>query len=572
MELETRNCQNCKSSFIIEPDDFSFYQKMQVPPPTFCPECRLQRRLAWRNDWHLFKRKDSLTGKDIFSIFPNESPVKVYDKEYWNTDAWDPLDYAKEYDFSESFFEQFKELLLTTPLPSHSLFDIVDCQYCTNANNIKGCYLVCGASLTEDSAYVIWDKGSKKCLDSHMTNTCELSYGNVNTTSCYRTFFCVDCEESQELIFCKDCVGCTSCVGSIALRNKSYHIFNQPYTKEEYIKKLEELNLGSEKSFQLAKQEAYVNWLKYPQKFMHGRQNANVSGDYIYESKNAIHCYRVRGVENSKFVQNILTAPVKDSYDYTNYGDNTELVYESMVVGSGGSNIKFCSQLYPNTRNLTYCLYCNNSSDLFGCISLRNKQYCIFNKQYTKEEYEALVPKIIEHMKITKEYGEFFPALLSPLPYQATAAYEFFPLEEVDANTKGFASYPVNKQSYTVTLPSVNIPDQIQDADESVLKEVVECAHSGSCKHECTGAFRIIQMEFDFCKRMNIPLPRLCPNCRHYERLQLRNLPKYYHRSCQCKIGHLHGDQPCKNEFETSYSPDRPEIVYCEQCYQQEVS
>jgi hypothetical protein len=29
---------------------------------------------------------------------------------------------------------------------------------------------------------------------------------------------------------------------------------------------------------------------------------------------------------------------------------------------------------------------------------LKNKSYCILNKQYTKEEYEKLVSKIIEKM------------------------------------------------------------------------------------------------------------------------------------------------------------------------------
>ena len=33
---ETRVCQNCKKDFVIEPDDFLFYEKMKVPAPTFC--------------------------------------------------------------------------------------------------------------------------------------------------------------------------------------------------------------------------------------------------------------------------------------------------------------------------------------------------------------------------------------------------------------------------------------------------------------------------------------------------------------------------------------------------------
>ena len=373
------------------------------------------------------------------------------------------------------------------------------------------------------------------------------------------------------MILCKDCVGCNSCVASIGLRNKSYCIFNQEYTKEEYLKKLSEFNLGSAQALQKLTSDAYEHWLKYPQKYIHGRQNVNATGDYIYESKNAEQCFRVRGVEDSKFIQNILTGPVKECYDYSNFGDNVELIYESLVVGKGASNIKFCSQLYGNVKDISYSLFCLGSSDLFGCISLRNNNYCILNKQYSKEEYEEIVPKIIEHMKSTGEWGEFFPAWLSPFPYQATGAYEFFPLSEAEAKAKNIQWYPTAKQSYKITLPSAEIPDHIQDIGENILNEVIECAHQGSCNQECTGAFRVVSMEVDFCKRMNIPLPRLCPNCRHYERLQLRNPLSFYNLECMCDLATHEHSGKCQNKFETSYAPDRPEKVYCEKCYQQEV-
>ncbi|USN57480.1 MAG: hypothetical protein H6766_03435 [Candidatus Peribacteria bacterium] len=78
-----------------------------------------------------------------------------------------------------------------------------------------------------------------------------------------------------------------------------------------------------------------------------------------------------------------------------------------------------------------YSFNCDSSSHLFGCIGLRNKSYCIFNKQYTKEEYNALVPKIIEHMKQTGEWGEFFHPSLSPFGYNETVANEYYPVTGV---------------------------------------------------------------------------------------------------------------------------------------------
>jgi len=109
--MENRTCQNCKQEFRIEPDDFGFYEKMKVPPPTWCPECRMIRRMAFRNERLLFRRKDDATGKEIFSGFPPQAPIKVYDREYWWSDAWDSMVYGREYNFSRPFFEQFRDLM-----------------------------------------------------------------------------------------------------------------------------------------------------------------------------------------------------------------------------------------------------------------------------------------------------------------------------------------------------------------------------------------------------------------------------------------------------------------------------
>ncbi len=593
MNPEKRICQSCKKEFVIEPEDFQFYDKIKVPPPTWCPDCRYRRRLSWRNTWHLFKKKDARTGKEIFSIFPEESPVKIYDREFWTSDGWDPLDYGRDYGWDKPFFEQFRDLMLDIPLPAHSVTNLVNCQYCTNANDIKGCYLVRAASFTEDSLYLIWDSGSKRCLESHMTVRCELSYGNVNTTRCYKTFFSVDCEDCQDVVLSKDCIACNSCFGCIGLRNKSYCIFNDQYTKEQYIETMTKLDIGSAKNLADTTVRAREVWMKFPHKFMHGRQNTEVSGDYISNSKNAKQCYRVRGGENIKFCQNLLSEYSKDSYDHTNYAENTELVYDSLIIGSGGYNIRFSTHSYPNNKNLEYCFFALNSSDCFGCIGMNNKQYCILNKQYSKEEYEELTKKIREHMSSMPYvdvlgrkygYGEFFPSELSPFPYEATEAQEFFPLTEEEAKQKGFAAYPTKKQSYSITLKSGDIPDHIKDVKDSILEEVIECAHQSKCVEECTGAFRVVRDELEFCRKMNIALPRLCPNCRHYSRLVLRNMPKFVRRQCQCagvqsedgvyknSISHRHDQSHCSETFETSYAPDRPEIVYCESCYQSEVA
>ena len=87
-----------------------------------------------------------------------------------------------------------------------------------------------------------------------------------------------------------------------------------------------------------------------------------------------------------------------------------------------------------------------------------------------------------------------------------------------------------------------------------------------------------LKRALSFYKKMNIPIPRKSPNARHYERLQKRTPLKLWTRRCMCDssessagtVRHGHSGK-CNVEFETAYAPDRPEIIYCEKCYQQEV-
>ena len=48
----------------------------------------------------------------------------------------------------------------------------------------------------------------------------------------------------------------------------------------------------------------------------------------------------------------------------------------------------FCSQFCFNCSNSWYIAHCTGCSDCYGCINLVNKKYCIFNEQYTPEEYK----------------------------------------------------------------------------------------------------------------------------------------------------------------------------------------
>ncbi|MBI4034099.1 MAG: hypothetical protein HY378_00940 [Candidatus Brennerbacteria bacterium] len=571
MNQETRVCQNCKEDFVIEPADFDFYKKISVPSPTQCPQCRMLRRWIWRNDRHLFRRKDAVSGKEIFSNFPPQVDAKIVDIGYWKSDAWDPLEYGRDYDFSRPFFEQFKELLQEVLWPSRSVEFLVNSDYCDQVGYLKNCYLCFNGDEAEDSAYCFNFSYLKNCFDLREAGWSELCYDSVIIGSSYRAFFTLNSENCRDSWFLKNCTGCTDCFGCVDLRNKSYHIWNQPHSKEDYFRKLKEFNLGSYESLRKLTSRAHEFWLKFPVKYRRGVRSVNSSGELIFDAKNAKNCYSVLDVEKLRYCQ-FAYRKATDCYDYSVWGNAVSEMYECMTCGEQSSRMKFCWEVWPGCNDVEYSMFCRASSNLFGCVGLRQKKYCIFNKQYSKEEYTALREKIVKQMTESGEYGEFFPPEFSPFAYNETICQDYFPLSAEAAAKAGYRWREPELRDFQTTIDARGLPDRIQDVKEDILKEIIKCA-------SCGRAYRIITMELNFLKQIGIPLPRLCVNCRYTERFKNINPPTFWQRQCMCdyktynnfsKHDH-HPEGRCPNEFETSYAPERPEIVYCEECYQKEV-
>jgi len=583
---ETRNCQSCKNPFTIEPDDFVFYEKIKVPPPTWCPECRLVRRLMFRNERSLYKRPCDLCKKEKILMYPPQSPFTVYCGPCWWGDGWDRAQYAKDYDFSRPFFEQFRELLRAVPrLGLIQEGENVESEYANRVSYQRGAYLVFSSNDDEHCRYGSWMNSSKECMDSYNIHKCERCYECIDCSQCNTLSFSRECTACSNSSFLLNCRNCESCFGCVNLRNKSYCIFNKQYTKEEYTRAIAKFNLGS--SLFIEGMRSRFNEFKksFAVPAMVTYQSQGVSGNWIVNSKNVVQSFSCRNVEEGKHCFAVFDE--SQAMDHCFWGASGERIYESVNIGIQHSNVRFSSECWVQVLDLQYCMNCQQSSrNLFGCIGLKGAQYCILNKQYVKEEYEQLVPKIVQHMGAMPytdakgrvyKYGEFIPTELCPFAYNETLAQEFFPLTKEKAVEKGFAWREPEKKGYSITVLADALPDDIADISDAMLKEVIGCAHggppSGGCNHQCATAFRIIPDELAFYRSRGLPFPRLCPNCRHYERLAQRNPLKLWHRTCVCKsASHAHGVSPCPNEFETSYAPERPEIVYCEGCYQQEVA
>lgn len=565
---------------------------MKTPPPTWCPECRAQRRMIWRNERSLYKRKCDVSGhtEDIISIYSPDREMVVYDRSYWKSDAWNPLDSGQEYDFQRPFFAQLDRLLHRVPLIALFNENTVNSEYTNHVFEMKNCYLVFGAWLDENVHYSSKVGQSRECMDVTGCTSLEQAYEDTFCSRSYDLKFSYQSSDCVSSALLYNCRNCEYCFLSTNLRNKKYCIFNKPYSKEAYLEKLKEFDLGSYTTVQRLREELRKLDLFSVHRFAAIEKSVNVTGDNLSEAKNCLYCFDFsQRIEDSKYIVHG-ALDFKDSYDGYGVGMG-ELHYEVVDSGIQASRVAFGVVVY-SSHDVFYSINCKSCHHLFACIGLRNKQYCILNKQYTKEEYEALVPQIIAHMNEMPytdaqgrvyRYGEFFPPELSPFAYNETIAQEYFPLTKDQVRERGYHWRDPDPKAYTITKKPDDLPDHIRDIKDSILQETIGCSHEGKCQEQCTTAFRIIPQELVFYRSQNLSLPRLCPNCRHYERLKQRNPLKLWHRKCTCggmksengiyqnQASHFHSGSRCPNEFETSYSPERKEIIYCEACYQSEV-
>jgi hypothetical protein len=243
--VERRVCTVSGTEFPIFQSDLDFYnkvsptfggQRFQIPIPTLCPEERQRRRLAWRNERKLYKRKCDATGDNIISYISPDKPYPVYKRSVWFSDVYNPLDYGRDFDFSKTFGENFKALLDIVPRYSIQQQDPMEnSDYCNCASNCRRCYYLFDSDFNEDSLFSNVLRRSRKCVDCSFCDTCDGCFESISCRDCYQTFYSQYCIACSDCINCYDCTKCSFCYNCSGLQNKSYCIDNKQYTKEEYF-------------------------------------------------------------------------------------------------------------------------------------------------------------------------------------------------------------------------------------------------------------------------------------------------------------------------------------------------
>ncbi|PID70668.1 hypothetical protein CSB37_01120 [bacterium DOLZORAL124_38_8] len=548
-----QTCPVSGKEFIVTQFEQDFLKKIaptfagktfEIPLPKLCPEERMRLRTLHRNEQFLYRNVSAFSQQNVISIYPTDTDFTIVSKDEWFSDTWDGLDYGTDFDFSKNFFEQFQVLRKKVPRASTVNEQNENCEYTTGTAYSKNCYLINSSENCEDCYYSKLLQQCTNVVDSAYCYDSELLYECFNVKNCYDCKYTYNAQNSSDCWFCDDIKNCQNCFLSTNLVGQQYVFMNQKLSKDEYEKRIQTI-LNSkehwEKCFSLFKDVQKNRWYKYAQIL----NSENCTGDFIANSQNCLNCYDVTKSQDCLNVQ--VGVEVKDLLDCSNMYLKPELSYS--VLGTINTyNVHFCLYVF-NSNNVFYSELCYNCQNCFGCVGLRNNKYCIFNKQYSPEEYENTVTKIIEHMQTTGEWGQFFPAWMSTFPYNKSLAYEYLPLTKEEAIARNYQWESPKTKSF---LPqNYAIPNRIEDTPDDICTKILACEVSGE-------NYRIQPAELRFYRTMNLPIPKKCPNTRYQERMKMRNERKLYQRKC-VKSGEA---------IATTFAPNRPEKILCEKEYQ----
>jgi len=568
------------------------WKKQNIPLPTLSPKARQIRRLLFRNEWNFYKSRSNKTWEAIVSLYAPENEAKVFEQKEWWQDDWQPMDSWFNVNLDESINSQLKKLRLSVPRLNLITVDNENSDFTTWTGYCKNCYLINSSEDSENCYYWKLMQNCQNCVDCSYIYDSQKLYECLNVKWWFNCIYLHNSNNCNNCYFSDDLIWCHNCLFSNNLRNSEYYFKNKKLSKENwleeknnYLNSRENIN----KSLKIFNEKIIPNKIT---KYAYIVNSTNSFWDVLIDDKNCFECYDVNNSEDCRYLN--VWVETKDVMDCNNMYLKPERSYE--VLGTiWTNNVHFSTYIF-NSSNILYSQDCYDSKNLFWCIALRNKEYCIFNKQYSKEEYENRVEHIIEYMNKSWEWWEYFNPTNSAFPYNDSLSLEYFPIQKiVEIKNNEIISQKIINQNWEWTVyilepekeiskakldlgweekidifwktkeKEIWIPDNIyfinsndlknsiSEESEEIFKKAIKCTKSWR-------PFRITPAEFRFYKMMNLPIPEFHSNERYYSRLWYK--PK--------RNLHTHNCTKCNTETLSVYEKNKE--IYCENCYNEKVN
>lgn len=540
-----RTCDETGEQFEISQKEFDTYKKLEVPLPTIVPHIRFRHQHAHMGGIELFMR-NTIDNKPIVSMYDPDSPAQIMDNDDWHADTFDAGTYAQEIDPNTSFFDQWKNFSHSVPRPAiETDIQSQNCSWSLYELRFKDSYATYGGVECDDIMYADICLWSSHAADVTNIVRSEWMYDATNTTECSHTSFSENCFSCLESYFCFGCVTCSNCFGCINLKNKQYCFLNKQLTKEEYKARMDEIDLTDTRIISQLKEKIITLWQKGYHNTEQNFKSENVIGDLIIASNN-MSGISVAGCERA---YNIFDASnIKDSCDICTCS-NTETSYNSVCITDGSDNKM--SSLCSQCLDIEYCELCSSCEHCFGCIGLNRKKFCIFNKQYSEEEYWKYLDTLKVNMLQCGEYGQFFPYHTSLIAYNVSHADMFFTLSEEQVKKLSTRWYTFQKADTSQALPIDQLPNKLENINDDILNKQFICPESDR-------PFRIVKPELEFHRMMKLALPRVHPSIRRKYRYKRMLGLQLYTDTCE----------HCKKDIWTRQKSSPTVHLLCSTCYQ----
>ena len=516
------------------------------------PHLGFARRAACKGVWRgetsgaYFGENATFAPLQFIAMYAPDAACKVYCQNCYWSDNWDQYQSGRDIDFSRPFFEQFAELLQQAPVPALINVRSENSEYCNRIFDGRNNYLSFIALYNpEGLLYTSSTQSCKDCVDILFCQHSELCYDCVDCESCHAIFYstrAIDCYDSY---FLEDCIGCHDCFACKNLQRRAYCVFNEQIEKEEYQAFLREAKLSSWSSVRSFREKAVKFFQTLPSRALVTKNSENVHGSNIFYSRECKDVFDAH--ESERMLSSSFFEKCNDCADCYGLGCSHHS-YDSTTLQN--SEQIFFSAAAIDSAMLTYCYECYaNSKNCFGSVGLKKGEWSILNQIYSKAEYQKLIPRLLGHMNRTGEWGEFFPAKLSPFAYNESTAQDDYPLVQEEALALGLRwqeqlHAPPKVSSF---IKAEELPDNATEATQDLLRNALLCEFSGQ-------PFRVIENELKFYLSQGVPIPRLHPDERHRRRLERRNPRKLFDRSCAL----------CSEATQSTISPNRAELLYCE--------
>lgn len=411
-----------------------------------------------------------------------------------------------DYDFNLDFFQNFQKIFQNIKFPPHishgasentdftdtiiwsknvylSTIVVAECE------NVLYSFQVVQNSTNIFNCIFSWDNSS----NLYMCNSVFRSY-NV--------FFSKYLDNCADIRFCSNLIWCKECIFCDGLENKSYCIDNKEYTKDEFFIRKQEI---------LKNKQKFMSYFTSMDVMPRNYWAENCTWQSVTFSKSVENAFLVEYVNNGRNV-------VWCWWESTNLYDTFDVWIHSNDVFAiewwwyYSQNI-YCGSQVENCSNVYYSYFMNECSFCLGCVWLKNKSYCILNKQYSEAERYDLVEKIFKQMEEQWILWEFFPWYINPFYFNDTIAYvmnDSFSKNEVE-NQWYLRRDEAIKVDIPVGLEVVKTEDLNKyqwfnsewkwNINPEILKKVI--------KDEKWDIYRIVNMEYEFLKKYELPLPDL---------------------------------------------------------------